>query len=196
MAREIATYDAKVEQGKGAAATSRGRIDFRATPQYEIALTTNRLDIQKLQNRRIIHTDLNLTAQVKGSGIKLDDADAVARVDVKRSVLGPAQIDSGAIRASIARGMVRIAQASLVAGDTKVSTKGQVALAGKQRGDLSYDLASGDISPVDDAGGAQRRRQGAGHRTRERTLQCADGERQRLDARRSTAAAFRSAPAK
>ena len=94
-----------------------------------------------------MHTDFNLVAQVKGSGIKLADADATARVNLKRTVLGPAKIDTGLIRASISRGLVRIAQASISAGTTNVSAKGQVALAGNRRGDLSYNLKSDDLSP-------------------------------------------------
>ena len=147
LANEVATYDAKVAQGQRAGATSRGRIDFRATPKYEIALAANHLDVQKLQNPRTIHTDLNLAAQVKGSGIDLETADAGARVDVKSSVLGPAKIDSGTLRASLAKGLVRIAQASLSAGATSLGAKGQLALVGSQRGDISYDLNSDDLSP-------------------------------------------------
>jgi autotransporter translocation and assembly factor TamB len=147
VANQVATYEAKITQGQRAGATSRGRIDFRATPKYEIALATNHLDIQKLQNRRLMRTDLNLAAQVKGSGIMLADADASARVDVKPSVVGPAKIDSGAVRASISHGLLRIARASMSAGATNLSAKGQVALAGNHRGDLSYNLKSDDLSP-------------------------------------------------
>lgn len=147
VANRVATYDAKIAQGKQAGATSRGRIDFHDVPKYELTLTTNRLNLEKVQDRRLMRTDLNLTAQVKGSGVKLEDADATARIDIKRSVLGPAKIESGAVRASIARGLVRIAQASMVAGATNVSAKGQVALAGAQRGDLSYNLQSDDLAP-------------------------------------------------
>jgi autotransporter translocation and assembly factor TamB len=147
VANRIATYQAKIAQGQRASATSRGRVDFRSRPQYLITLAANHLNAQKFQNRRLMHTDLNLAAQVKGSGITLDDADAVARVDVKRSVLGPASIDGGAVRASIARGLVRIAQASISAGATKFNAKGQLAMAGSRRGDLTYNLTSDDISP-------------------------------------------------
>ncbi len=147
VANSVAIYDAKIAQGQKAGATSRGRIDFQGVPKYDIALATNRLNLQKVQDRRLLRTDLNLAAQVKGSGITLDAADATARIDVKRSVLGPAKIDSGTIRASIARGLLRIAQASVVAGATKLSAKGQLALAGIQRGDLSYDLQSDDLAP-------------------------------------------------
>ncbi len=147
VANSVATYDAKIAQGQQAGATSRGRIDFQGVPKYDLTLATNHLNLQKVQNRRLMRTDLNLAAQVKGSGIKLDDADALARVDVKRSVLGPAKIDSGTVRASIAKGLVRIAQASMVAGATNVSAKGQVALAGAERGDLSYNLQSDDLAP-------------------------------------------------
>ena len=147
VARQVANYDAKIAQGQRAALTSRGRIDFHGTPAYQIALDATHLDVQKLQNRRMMHTDVNLAAQVKGSGVKLDQIDAVARLDLKRSVLGPANIDSGAVRASVSRGLVRIAQASVNAGATKVSAKGQIALAGNRRGDLSYNLKSDDLSP-------------------------------------------------
>lgn len=147
VANSIATYDAKIAQGQRASATSHGRIDFRATPQYEIALATNHLNIQKLQNSRLMRTDLNLAAQIKVSGIALADATATARVDVKPSVLGPAKIDSGTVRASIARGLVRIAQVSIRAGKTIANAKGQVALSGTQRGALSYNLKSDDLSP-------------------------------------------------
>ncbi len=147
IAKQIATYDAKIAQGQRAGATSRGRIDFHSNPKYQIDLAAIHLDLQKLQNRRVMHTDVNLVAQVKGSGIKLADADATARVNLKRTVLGPAKIDTGLIRASIARGLVQIAQASISAGTTKVSAKGQVALAGTRRGDLSYNLKSDDLSP-------------------------------------------------
>jgi autotransporter translocation and assembly factor TamB len=147
VANGIATYDAKIAQGQRASATSRGRVDFRGHPQYEIALVANHLDAQKFQNRRVMHTDLNLAAKIKGTGISLEDADAVARIDVKRSALGPARIEAGAVRASIARGLVQIAQASLRAGATVVDAKGQVVLAGNRRGDLSYNLTSDDVSP-------------------------------------------------
>lgn len=147
IAKQIATYDAKIAQGQRAGATSRGRIDFHSNPKYQIDLAAIHLDLQKLQNRRVMHTNVNLVAQVKGSGIKLADADATARVNLKRTVLGPAKIDTGLIRASIARGLVQIAQASISAGTTKVSAKGQVALAGTRRGDLSYNLKSDDLSP-------------------------------------------------
>ena len=147
FADRIATYDAEIAQGRRPSATSRGRIDFSGAPNYEIALAANHLDVQNFRNRRVMHTDLNLAAQVKGSGIKPDDAEAVARVDVKRSMLGPAKIDSGTVRASIARGLVRIAQASVSAGSTNVNAQGQVALAGVKRGDLSYNLKSDDLAP-------------------------------------------------
>ncbi|HLI80004.1 MAG TPA: hypothetical protein VKV03_08475, partial [Candidatus Binataceae bacterium] len=147
IANQIAGYDAKIAQGQRAGATSRGRIDFNGNPRYQIDLAASHLDMQKLQNRRVMHTDVNLAAQIKGSGIKLADANAVARVNIKQTVLGPAKIDSGVVRASIARGLVRIAQASLIAGTTNVSAKGQVALAGNRRGDLSYNLKSDDLSP-------------------------------------------------
>jgi translocation and assembly module TamB len=147
VANRVANYDAKIDQGQRAAMTSRGRIDLRGTPSYEVVLDAVHLNLQKLQNRRLMQTDLNLAAQVKGSGIKLDQIDAVARVDLTRSVLGPATIDSGAVRASISRGLVRIAQASLSAGATKISAKGQVALAGARHGDLSYNLKSDDLTP-------------------------------------------------
>jgi autotransporter translocation and assembly factor TamB len=147
VANRVATYDAKIAQGQRAGANSRGRVDFRGAPKYQIALAANHLDIQKLQNRRAMHTDLTLTAQINGSGITLEDADAVARVEVKRSVLGPAKIDSGAVRASVARGLVRISQASINAGTTELSAKGQVALVGNRRGELSYNLKSDDLSP-------------------------------------------------
>jgi autotransporter translocation and assembly factor TamB len=147
VANRIATYDAKIAQGQRASATSRGRVDFRGRPQYAISLAANHLNIQKLQNRRVMRSDLNLAAQVKGSGITLDDADAVARVDVKRSVLGPARIDWGAVRASIAHGLVRIAQASIRAGATNIDAHGQMAMSGARQGDLSYNLKSDDLAP-------------------------------------------------
>ena len=147
VAKQIATYQAKIAQSQRADATSRGRIDFTSTPKYEVALAASHLDVQKLQNGRAMHTDLNLAAEVKGSGIKLGDADAAARVDLKRSVLGPARIDSGVVRASIARGVVRIARASVKAGATIVTAKGEVALVGTRRGELSYNLKSDDLAP-------------------------------------------------
>jgi hypothetical protein len=147
VAKQIATYDAKIAQEQRAGATSRGRIDFHGNPKYQIDLAAIHLDMQKLQNRRVMHTDVNLAAQIKGSGIKLADVEATARVNLKRTVLGPAKIDTGVVRASIARGLVQIAQASISAGTTKVSAKGQVALAGTRRGDLSYNLKSDDLSP-------------------------------------------------
>ena len=147
VAHQIATYDAKVAQGQRAGATSRGRIDLRGNPAYQIELAANHLDLQKLQNRRVMHTDVNLAAQIKGRGIKLADGDATARVNIKKSVLGPARIDSGVVHASIARGLVKIAQASVCAGTTKVSAKGELALLGNGRGDLSYNLKSDDLSP-------------------------------------------------
>jgi autotransporter translocation and assembly factor TamB len=147
VAKRVATYDLKIAQGQQADATSRGKVDFRGTPNYQIALLAKHLDLQKFQNRRVMHTDLNLSAQVKGSGIKLEDAKAVARVDWHRSVLGPARIDSGAVRASIARGTLQVAQASISAGTTKVSAKGRVVLVGKRRGDIAYNVTSDDISP-------------------------------------------------
>ena len=184
VANRVATYDAKIAQGQSAPARPRagesisGRRRNMKSRWRPIAS-----NLQKVQNRRLMRTDLNLAAQVKGSGIKLDDADAAARIDVKRSVLGPAKIDSGAVRASIARGLVRIAQASIVRRRYQPQREGPGGARRQQRGDLSYDLQSDDLAPWMTLAGQQRRRQGAGHRSRERSLRCADGEWQRLDDR-------------
>jgi hypothetical protein len=147
VANQVATYDAKIAQGQRQSASSRGRIDLRGVPNYQIALVATHLDLRKLQRGKVMRTDLNLAAQIKGRGIKLDDINATARLDWHRSVLGPARIDSGAVRASASRGVVHIAQASMFAGTTKVNVKGQLALIGKRRGDLSYNLSSDDLSP-------------------------------------------------
>jgi autotransporter translocation and assembly factor TamB len=149
VANSGATFKMSVAQGQRAGASASGKIDFRGTTAYQVSLTADHLDLEKVQPAagRIMRTDLNLAAQVQGRGFKAETAEATARVDWRRSMLGPVRIDSGAVRASVARGIMQLSQASLSAGATKADVKGQVALTGTRRGDISYYLDCNDVAP-------------------------------------------------
>lgn len=147
IANRGATFQVSVAQGQRAGAKATGKIDLRGTPAYQVALDAKHLDLEKVQSGRIMRTDLNLSAEVNGSGLKPDAIDATARVDWHRSTLGPVRIDSGAVRTRVARGVAQIAEVSLSAGATRLNVKGQVALTGERRGDIDYLLDCNDIAP-------------------------------------------------
>ena len=147
VANRGATFQMSVAQGQRAGATARGKVDFRGTPAYQVSLDASHLDLEKVQAGRIVRTDLNLAAQVQGSGFKPDAMEANARVDWHRSALGPVRIDSGAVRANVSRGIVHLAQLSLSAGATKLDVKGQVAMTATRRGDIDYYLNCNDVAP-------------------------------------------------
>jgi autotransporter translocation and assembly factor TamB len=124
-----------------------GQIDFKESPQYEIAFSANRLDIQKLSAGKAIKGGLNLDGLIKGSGLTLATINARAKINLKRSTIGAVNVEQGTLVATLADQRIRVSAGSLKAAETTLSVRGDIGTDLKQQGNLDYQLRVGTLSP-------------------------------------------------
>ncbi|HEY2104400.1 MAG TPA: AsmA family protein, partial [Candidatus Binataceae bacterium] len=133
--------------GPGGRAQLAGRINIAKVPAYNLTLTLEHLrptNVIKVSGMPPLN--LTLTAALDGSGYQPHTMRARAQVKLMPSTVRTIRIDSGHLDAQLSAGIVRVATASLKAGDTSVDLNGQFALDSRRSGTLNYKLAVGQIS--------------------------------------------------
>ena len=144
---DIATLKGKLggELGK---ANWQGEIRLAETPHYRLDLSVEHLDIKKLAaGGKLIESDLNLKATIRGKGLALADMNTRAKIDLLPSRVGPVQVRSGQVDVHFAKQRVQIDQGRLVAKGTNIAISGQVATKADAPGALSYTVQMDDIGP-------------------------------------------------
>jgi autotransporter translocation and assembly factor TamB len=133
--------------GPGGRAQLAGRVDIAKVPAYNLILTLDHLrPTNVIKVAGIPPVNLNLSAAIDGSGYQPDTMRARAQVRLLPSTVRAIRIDSGHLDAQLSAGIVRIATASLKAGDTSVDLNGQLALDPRRSGSLNYKVAVGQVS--------------------------------------------------
>jgi autotransporter translocation and assembly factor TamB len=133
--------------GPGGRGQVGGRVEIAKVPAYNLAFTLDHFrPANVVKARKIPPADLNLTAAIDGSGYEPRTMRLRAQVKLAASTIRTIRIDGGRLDAQLASGVVRIAQASLKAGDTSAALDGQLALDSRRGGQLNYKVAAAQIS--------------------------------------------------
>jgi autotransporter translocation and assembly factor TamB len=134
--------------GPGGRARLAARVSLAQVPAYNVAVTFDHLRPAAIVKAgKIPPADLNLTANIDGSGYDPNTMRLRAQVKLAPSTVRAIRIDSGGLDAQLASGVIRIALASFKAGDTSADLNGQLGIDPRRGGQLNYELTSGQISP-------------------------------------------------
>ena len=128
-------------------ATWQGAVTLAEEPRYELALSVEGLDIKNVAGEQPVSSDLNLTGKLQGTGLALPAMNAQTEIELRPSTIGSLQMQRGRLVARVADGRIRIAEATLAAADTTLAAQGEVGTAAEERGQLSYTLRVGELSP-------------------------------------------------
>lgn len=133
--------------GPGGHAQVAGRVDILKVPAYNLTLTLDHLRPTNVVNvAGLPPINLSLNAAIDGSGYQPGTMRARAQVNLLPSTVRAIRIDGGHIDAQVAAGVVRVATASLKAGDSSVDLNGQLALDSRHNGLFKYKVAVGQVS--------------------------------------------------
>ena len=125
-----------------------GQIVLKENPQYELAFSANRLDIQKLSAKgNAIEGQLNLEGVINGSGLTLAAMNAQAKINLRKSTIGAVNLEQGTLVATLANQRIRVSEGSLKAADAMLNIRGDIGIDLKQQGKLDYQLRVGNLSP-------------------------------------------------
>jgi translocation-and-assembly-module (TAM) inner membrane subunit TamB-like protein len=131
-------------------------IDTTAPVSYRINLKIDGLKPQKIlrngsgqsaERGRLVAGDINLTAAAKGRGYRPDTMNATASVAISRSRIADAVIQSGAMQARIAQGVLHVSGLTLNAQQSKLYAHGELAFAKRARGTMRYTADIADLRP-------------------------------------------------
>lgn len=120
-----------------------------ADNRYDLALDINDFDVASVSaDAAAAGGALNMTATVEGSGISPEQADARVAMDITPSKVGPVDIDSARLRASVAGADVRIAELVVHASDSTLNASGSLLdLTATPQADFDIDLRVSSLGP-------------------------------------------------
>ncbi len=132
----------------GGKATLRARADLRGAETYDADLVVAHLNPRKAApGAAPLRGDVNLRASLAGSGFAVEKARAHARIALARSKVGPVDVRSGRLDASLADQRLRIAELALDARDATVRASAELPLDRKKPLEARYEAKARDLSP-------------------------------------------------
>ena len=146
LRHNIATVAGQLTGGVGNA-DWHGQVDLGPARTYGLTLSLNHLNVRRVSaDKQQIDSNLNIRAQVDGSGFELAEARARADVALLPSTVGQVRITRGRIGANIANRRVHT-DVLLNAIAAQLKASGDMVLTADRRTQLTYELQLADLGP-------------------------------------------------
>jgi autotransporter translocation and assembly factor TamB len=143
----VATVSAMLTSGAGRGRLD-GDIDTTGQTSYKLRLAVDHLEPRRMNAKAgIPAADLNMIANIRGTGLTPASMDAAAHLNWLRSQIGPTTIDSGEVDAQISKGVLHIANAYIQSQGSLLSVKGDAAFATRPQGHLRYTADVRSLAP-------------------------------------------------
>ncbi|MBI4529102.1 MAG: translocation/assembly module TamB domain-containing protein [Deltaproteobacteria bacterium] len=150
LRQKVASLNGELKGKMGGASWS-GEIAFTADePRYNLAFAVKNLNIERVSSaaeEKSLEGKLNLKGSIKGSGLSIPRMKTEANIQILPSTVGPVELKSGMVAASLADNRIRISQATLSAQDAKLTLKGDLGTDPKEQGRIDYQARVGNLSP-------------------------------------------------
>jgi len=147
LRHNIATIAGALTGGAGDA-DWHGQVDFGPARTYGLTLSLNHLDVRRVSaGKQQIDSNLNIRAQVDGSGFELAEARARADVALLPSTVGQVRITRGRIGANIANRRVHTDVLVNAIAAAQLKASGDMVLTADRRAQLAYELQLADLGP-------------------------------------------------
>jgi len=148
LQKSIAVLNGRLKSKLGGADWS-GKITLGAKqPSYELALAVKDFDLQKaFAKGKTLEGKLSLQGKLTGAGLTLAAMNGSAEIQILPSSLGAVEIKQGAFNVTMREKRLRIARATLIAGNSTLTASGEVGVDAKIAGKLDYRLRMADVAP-------------------------------------------------